>query len=466
MPLPQTRLDPEGYYARLGVMPSASSDEIAAAFRRKARALHPDVPITGNTDAFVAARQAHDILTNPQLRAAYDRAARRALLDSQEVGEIPPDPPPIMAAVPTRHPHLSDLPIGIWAAAAIMISFGVLEAVLHLTGVVGQPAAPARRDPPAVVAARPAALPDAATADPTSGNPPVSHWTTADSETAGNPGTAGNPARPGNPGTTATPGTIGSRGATGNSGTTGNPGTPGNPGQSGTQGPWGNLGAADSLPSGMQVAPMQLAGTPNFYVIPAAGTTVLWRHDTLRNAFVPTGQIPPFSAVQALRLDGRTGLMEIQVTDSTTGLVEASRLSPGDTAAARRAYCGYNAGVFPNNGEVLERRGRGNETLQVTNRGAQPAVMKLRDATGAVAVSVFLAPGGRAAVTGLQAGIYQPDFAIGEMWSRACNGFAAGMRAQRFIHPTALAALSPLAIPPDASDGLVEDISDRSFESD
>jgi hypothetical protein len=92
--------------------------------------------------------------------------------------------------------------------------------------------------------------------------------------------------------------------------------------------------------------------------------------------------------------------------------------------------------------------------------------MKLRDATGAVAVSVFLAPGGRAAVTGLQAGIYQPDFAIGEMWSRACNGFAAGMRAQRFIHPTALAALSPLAIPPDASDGLVEDISDRSFESD
>jgi hypothetical protein len=396
MPLPQTRLDPEGYYARLGVVPSASTDEIAAAFRRKARALHPDVPITGDTDAFVAARKAHDVLTNPNLRAAYDRAARRAWLDTQEVGEIPPDPQPIMATVPTRHPRLSDLPMGLWAAAAIVICFGLLEAVLHLSGVVGQTAKPTRPEPPALAASQPNPR-----VDPAPSSPPPSHWTTG------------------------------------------------------------------SLQSGAQAAPMQLAGTPNFYIIPAAGPTVLWHHDAEHNAFVPVGQLPPFTAVQALRLLRQNGLMEVQVTDSTTGLVEASRLSPGDTSAARRAYCAYNAGAFPNNGEVLERHGRGNETLEVTNRSAQPAVVKLRDAAGGVVVSVFLAPGGHVEVAGLQPGRYRPDYAIGEMWSRACNGFAAGMRAQRFADLAPLSQLNPLAVPLDASgDRQAADISDSSFEGD
>ncbi|MDR3537941.1 MAG: J domain-containing protein [Acetobacteraceae bacterium] len=382
---PQTRLDPEGLYARLGVPPSAPPDAITAAFRRKARMLHPDIPGTGDTDAFVAARQAYDVLANPQRRASYDRQARRAALETMEVGEIEPGPPFAMAAAPTRHPRLSDLPWGLWVGGALVICLGVVEAALHLS---------ARVDP--------VAMPT-----PRAGHPPIA--APAPQAASGMPG------------------------------------------------------ASSPVAS---MAPTQLAGIPNYYIVPAAGPTVLWRLDPTRNAFVPNGQVPPFTAVQALRLFRQNGLVEVRVTETSTGLVEASRLAPGDAAAARRAYCAYNAGPLPDNGEVLERHGQGSGSLDVTNRTAQPAVVKLRDGAGGVAASVFLAPGGHARVTALPGGTFRPDFAIGEMWSRACNSFAAGMRAQRFPALMPLTTLSPMAIPPNTSGSEAPlDIPDHLFEA-
>jgi hypothetical protein len=62
---------------------------------------------------------------------------------------------------------------------------------------------------------------------------------------------------------------------------------------------------------------------------------------------------------------------------------------------------------------------------------------------------------------------YRLEYAVGELWSRACNSFAAGMRAQRFPYYATPAALSSLVIPPDFS--VVpppEDISDAEFEGD
>jgi hypothetical protein len=214
-------------------------------------------------------------------------------------------------------------------------------------------------------------------------------------------------------------------------------------------------------------APIRLAGTPNYYVVPAAGPTVLWRHDSERNVYVPNGQLPPFSAVQALRLFRQTGLVEVRVTETVTGFVEALRLAPGNLAAARRAYCAYNAGPLPANGEVLTRQGGGPGSLALDNRTTQPAVVKLRDAAGKVAAAVFLAPGAQAELGGLPEGRFQPEFAIGELWSRACGGFAAGMRAQRLTGFFSLAALTPLTIPPDHPGKIaVVDIPDQAFEHD
>jgi hypothetical protein len=60
---------------------------------------------------------------------------------------------------------------------------------------------------------------------------------------------------------------------------------------------------------------------------------------------------------------------------------------------------------------------------------------------------------------------YRPEYAIGELWSRACNSFAAGMRAQRFPFFATPAALPLLVIPPGVSVvPAPEDIPDAAFE--
>lgn len=66
------------YYRELGVAPTATREEIAAAYRTRARVLHPDTtpgdPVA--EAAFVRAATAYEVLTGP-LREEYDRARRR-----------------------------------------------------------------------------------------------------------------------------------------------------------------------------------------------------------------------------------------------------------------------------------------------------------------------------------------------------------------------------------------------------
>lgn len=66
------------YYRDLGVTPTATREEITAAYRARARVLHPD---TGPADPaaeaqFVRVATAYRVLTGP-LREEYDRARRR-----------------------------------------------------------------------------------------------------------------------------------------------------------------------------------------------------------------------------------------------------------------------------------------------------------------------------------------------------------------------------------------------------
>jgi len=378
---PQTKLDPQGYYARLGLDRDASAEAIAAAFRRQARLLHPDVHGTGDADAFVAAKQAYDVLADPGRRAAYDRLARQGASKAEAPGEeavVPaaagaytgPEEPPI------RQPRWSDLPVFVWAGLAAILLIGAVQVVLHLRAEPKLVQTEYRPNAPIVPPANPASV----------------------------------------------------------------------------------------LAAARAAAPVRLPGNVNAYVLPAAGPAVVWREDEQRNTLVPIGRLPAFSAMQAVRMSHRNGLVEVRITETSTGLVEASRLTHGDLAAARQAYCAYNAGPPPYNGELLAREGAGPAKLALDNHTTQPAVVKLRDETGAVALSVYLAPGGHADVDGLPNARFQTEFAIGEMWSRACGGFAAGMRAQRMVGFRSLDRLMPLVIPPEAPGGPPEDITDQAFE--
>jgi hypothetical protein len=369
-------LDPAGYYARLGVAPWSGPEAITAAWRREARLVHPDVPGTGDAEAFLELKRAYDVLIHADRRAAYDRSARLEAPPEQEPGEIGARPFPEMAVPRTRHPRLRDLPTVVWAGMAVVLIVGIAEVGLHLTS--SPPAA--TREP--ILASAPDVAPPAPTVAP-------------------------------------------------------------------------------SAPYGP--APVRLAGTPNFYIIPTASPAMLWRSDEARHALVPWGQLAPFSSVQALRLLKPSGMVEIKVTDSANGYVDAGRLTPGDAAAAGRAWCTYNAGPTPANGEVLSHAGTGGATLAVNNRSGQLAVVKIRSAGGAVLASVFLGPGGEATMERLPEDPVRLEFATGEVWSRACHGFAAGMRAQRLPDLVSIATLARLAIPPDPANAPV-DLSDQAFE--
>jgi hypothetical protein len=213
-------------------------------------------------------------------------------------------------------------------------------------------------------------------------------------------------------------------------------------------------------------AAVPATGAATHYVVPAGGAAVLWQRGRSRDSYIPMGELPAFSPVQAVGLVALHGLVEIRLTDGSSGFVDAVRLTPGDAATAHRAYCAYNAGPMPENGEVLAHRGSGPAHVQISNRAGAPAVVKLRDASGKSAATVFVAPDSTMIVANLPDGPYQPEFAIGELWSRACQGFAAGMRAQRFDGYRSASGLSPLVIPPDLSvDPPPVDIPDAAFES-
>ncbi len=338
------------------------------------------MPGTGNTDAFVAAKRSYDVLNNSRTRAEYDRAARRAALESVEPGEIPPMRPTHMAAAPIRNPRVADVPIAVWAVLGTVLVVGIFEIVRHL--LMLSPLPPHRE---------------------IRANAPIV--------------------------------------------------TPASP------------EVARILAYGP--TPLRLPGNPNYYIVPAAGGTVVWRYDEPRKAFVPAGQLPPFSSVQALRLNRQNGLVEVRIGDAANGFIEAARLTPGDAAAAHRAYCAHNTGPAPGNGEILHQSGTGKGRLALDNRTTQPAVVKLRDSAGTTVLTTYLAPGAHVEVEGLPEGRYRPDFAIGELWSRACQSFAAGMRAQRLSGFFTLAALTPLTIPPDLpGEPFPVDIPDQAFERD
>lgn len=67
------------YYDVLGVGRNASADDIRKAYRRLARQYHPDVNgDAGAEEQFKEVNEAHDVLSDPDRRAAYDRYGHAA----------------------------------------------------------------------------------------------------------------------------------------------------------------------------------------------------------------------------------------------------------------------------------------------------------------------------------------------------------------------------------------------------
>ncbi len=352
--------DPKGYYAQLAVTPRASIEEIAAAFRRRARIVHPDVPGTGNAEAFVALKAAYDVLANPLRRAEYDGSGLRPPPPVWAA----PEPTPGMPPTRKRSGHLGFfVSLGLLCVAAV----ATVLVLVRLADPISEPRPP-----------------------------------------------------------TPTPATA-------------------------------RRVAPQPLPT------VRLAGSPTHYVVPGPGPAVLWLRDEAGQRLVPVARLSPFTSVHAVAFVTDRGLIAVALEGGGVGFVDAARLTPGDAAAARQAFCADQSGPPPANAEVLARRGSGGQSkLLIHNRGEQPAVVKLRDLDGHAQAMVFVAPGVSVQVIGLPGGPWRTDVAVGELWSRACAEFAAGMRAERLAGT--IQSGGELTLPPGPSgDAAAEDIPDEAF---
>ena len=70
-------MDYKDYYKTLGVSKDASQDEIKRAYRKLARQYHPDLnKDEGAEERFKELGEAHEVLSDPEKRAAYDQLGR------------------------------------------------------------------------------------------------------------------------------------------------------------------------------------------------------------------------------------------------------------------------------------------------------------------------------------------------------------------------------------------------------
>lgn len=68
-----TESGPMDFYARFGLGPDATGEEITRAYRRIAILTHPDKTGSPNTEAFLEAKWIREVLTEPELRRVYNR---------------------------------------------------------------------------------------------------------------------------------------------------------------------------------------------------------------------------------------------------------------------------------------------------------------------------------------------------------------------------------------------------------
>jgi hypothetical protein len=87
----------------------------------------------------------------------------------------------------------------------------------------------------------------------------------------------------------------------------------------------------------------------------------------------------------------------------------------------------------------------------VINGADAAAVFLLRAADGAAAI--YVAPHAQAVITGLPSRRWRVEYAVGDLWSRSCFRFMAGMRAQRLPdHPLRDAYIIPVVRATDIPD--------------
>ncbi len=118
-------------YEQLGVAPRATPDEIAAAYRARAKELHPDARPDDDTaaDRFARVSAAYRVLGDPAERARYDASrVSPPTTPRAPVPPVPPAAPPPAAPPPARPTFRLTRKTARWAVGggALLVVLGVV----------------------------------------------------------------------------------------------------------------------------------------------------------------------------------------------------------------------------------------------------------------------------------------------------------------------------------------------------
>src|SRR5437868_217909 len=143
-------------YELLGALPHDDAEGLRTAFRKAAKAAHPDTN-PDDPDASLRFRQlvrAHDILSDAEQRAAYDELLALAL---QEPGPQPKN----IHIYETIHKFASNTIAATVIAGVLIISYALLGPISEAPAIPGKAAEAAVREPIQVAAITPAVQSDA-----------------------------------------------------------------------------------------------------------------------------------------------------------------------------------------------------------------------------------------------------------------------------------------------------------------
>jgi hypothetical protein len=449
-----TQSDPHGYYAVLGVGPLADTTEIKAAYRYKAKLVHPDR--NHDPDArvdFLAVSRAYEILRNPKSRAEYDSSAQRPVPASL-IDPTDPTPKPLACSrcgqvtAQPRYIVFYQVRSFLWKSRRTPIH-GIFcrhcadrTAILASTttwilgwwsprGVVNSVAALVKN---LQGGEKPAndnlwVLLHQARAFLTSGSKDIAHALTEQAQDfAKNDGereriadiakaARGGPTRQ-----------LINRWH-----------------------PWNYATVVQALPMAAAFAALLVFGAiplvrrgadsaqASIAVHPAqAGET---RHVAVEMLKVRQGPadsepvvalLDRFMTVQVVEM-APGDWARILTPSGMTGYVPSRYLFGGSGDTLRTRWCKEQKGDPPDNGDILLRRAGGQHRLTVRNATGDDVVVRLKTANGRTLIAFFVGENEETVIDGIPDGTFRAVFASGRTYSRACGVFLDDMRT--FIVP-------------------------------
>ncbi len=142
-----------------------------------------------------------------------------------------------------------------------------------------------------------------------------------------------------------------------------------------------------------------------------------------------------FATVQVMDSVAGGEWARILTPSGVTGYVPSRFLfgGPGDIPKSR--WCTDQRGAPPQNGDILMRRTGGEHRLAVKNATGKDVVVRLKTPSGRTLLTFFVSAAAEATINAIPDGTFRAVFATGHDYSRACGLFLDDMRT--FIVPTA-----------------------------